>query len=87
MVPEAPTKVPATTKQHVAEHQAGRRDGQAGEGVQQRNDDRHVRAAYRQHQQDARGQAQHQQQQRQRQGTGENDGDGGTHRGEQHRSP
>ena len=40
--------------QHVvAEHEAGRCRGQAGERVEQRDDDRHVGAADRQHEQDA----------------------------------
>ena len=52
-VPEAPTSVPATSSSDVGEHVAAGGDGQAGEGVEQRDHDRHVGAADRQHQQHA----------------------------------
>ena len=49
-VPAAPTSVPAISSSAVAEHVTAGRDGQTGEGVQQRDDDRYVGAAHRQHQ-------------------------------------
>ena len=52
-VPDAPTSVPATSSSDVAEHVAAGRDRQAGERVEQRDDDRHVGAADRQHEQHA----------------------------------
>ena len=56
-VPEAPTSVPATSSSVLDEDVAAGGDGQAGERVEQRDDDRHVGAADRQHQQDADEQA------------------------------
>ena len=44
---------PGDDQDGVREHEAGRRGGEAGEGVEQRDHDRHVGAADRQHEQDA----------------------------------
>ncbi len=44
---------PGHDQDGVREHEAGRRRGEAGEGVEQRDHDRHVGAADRQHEQDA----------------------------------
>ncbi len=56
-VPEAPTSVPATSSSDVGQHVAAGGDGQAGERVEQRDHDRYVGAADRQHQQHADQQA------------------------------
>ena len=48
-VPEAPTSIPATIRSSEFEDEAGRGRGEARERVQQRDHDRHVRAADRQH--------------------------------------
>ena len=50
-VPEAPTSVPAMISALLREHEAGRGRREAGERVEQRDHDRHVGAADRQHQQ------------------------------------
>ena len=56
-VPEAPTRVPATSSSDVGQHVAAGGDGEAGERVEQRDHDRYVGAADRQHQQHADQQA------------------------------
>ena len=48
-VPEAPTSMPGDDQDVLVEHEAGRRRGEPGERVQQRDHDRHVGAADRQH--------------------------------------
>ena len=52
-VPEAPTSMPADDQDVVLELEAGRRGGEAGERVQQRDHDRHVGAADREHEEHA----------------------------------
>ena len=60
MMPEAPTRVPATIKQVAVEHEARRRHGESGERVQQRDQHRHVRAADGEHEDHAEHQSEHQ---------------------------
>ena len=52
-VPEAPTSAPLTISTFEPQLEAGRRGGEAGERVQERDHDRHVGAADRQHEQHA----------------------------------
>ena len=61
MVPLAPTRVPATISSTLPSTIAGCGDREPGERVQQRDDDRHVGAADRQHEQHPGGEAEHEQ--------------------------
>ena len=73
-------------EQHVAEHEARRRDREAREGVEQRDHDRHVGAAHGKHEQHAGREPEREQHDREPAGSGDDDGRGRGDRRQQDRA-